>query len=86
MSDLNSQSFAFPDRRQSTAASGEAHLERRQFGNSHAHLSPGARELGAAIDRYKLENRRRFVTYEEIYEIVVNLGYTKPETVTQKQA
>lgn len=86
MSDLNSQSVPFPDRRQGGGSANDAHLERRQFGNSHAHLSPGARELGLAIDRYKLENRRRFVTYEEIYEVVLKLGYAKQETASQKQA
>ncbi|MEZ6108866.1 MAG: hypothetical protein R3B96_22990 [Pirellulaceae bacterium] len=86
MSDITSQSFPYPDRRQPSANGPEPFVERRQFGNSHSHLSPGARELGTAIDRYKLEHRRRFVTYEEIYEIILKLGYTKPEAMAQKQA
>lgn len=87
MSDLNPESLPFPDRRRNPSAVGESGSERRQFGNSHAHLPPGARELGLAIDRYKLEHRRRFVTYEEMYEIMLSLGYSKTEpTPAQKQA
>lgn len=52
-------------------------MERRQFTNSHHELTPGARELAQAIDEYKLRNRRRFVTYEEIYDVVMALGYRK---------
>ena len=86
MSDLNPESLPFADRRRNPSPAGDAGSERRQFGNSYAQLQPGARELGMAIDRYKLENRRRFITYEEMYEIIVALGYVKPETPTQKQA
>ncbi|HAN96431.1 MAG TPA: hypothetical protein DCQ98_02890 [Planctomycetaceae bacterium] len=87
MSEQDHESLPFPDRRRAAAFPGEGSVERRQFGNSLAHLSPGARELGSAIDRYKLENRRRFVTYEEMYEIITKLGYAKTEpSPVQKQA
>ncbi|MBS0210240.1 MAG: hypothetical protein JSS27_14945 [Planctomycetes bacterium] len=49
--------------------------ERRQFADSHAELSPDAQELGNAIDNYKLMHRRRFVTYEEMLEVIKSLGY-----------
>lgn len=52
--------------------------ERRQFSNSHDGLSPPAQELARAIDLYKLEHRRRFITYEEMYQVISSLGYTKP--------
>ncbi|MBA2116372.1 hypothetical protein [Bremerella alba] len=52
-------------------------FERRQFTNSHEGLSPGAQELAMAIDEYKLRNRRRFITYEEMYEIISGLGYSQ---------
>ncbi|MBI1247651.1 hypothetical protein GC197_07350 [bacterium] len=52
-------------------------FERRQFTNSHEGLSPGAQELAQAIDQYKLRNRRRFITYEEMYEIITALGYSQ---------
>jgi hypothetical protein len=51
--------------------------ERRQFTNSHAELSCGAKELADAIDQYKLAHRRRFITYEEILHVVQSLGYHK---------
>ncbi len=57
-------------------------LERRQFSNSHAELSPPAREIALAIDEYKLRHRRRFITYEEMYAVLVELGYHKTEAVT----
>jgi hypothetical protein len=51
--------------------------ERRQFTNSHSELSPDARELATAIDEYKLRRRRRFITFEEMLEVVQSLGYRK---------
>lgn len=66
---------AFVDRRHDSA--GSPQIERRQFGNSYEELSPEARELGLAVDRYKLMNRRRYVTYEELLEVVHSLGYSK---------
>ena len=52
-------------------------LERRQFTNSHDELSPDARELALAIDAYKLHHRRRFITYEEMLDVIQSLGYSK---------
>lgn len=51
--------------------------ERRQFANSHASLSPDARQLAEAIDGYKLRNRRRFITFEEMLNVIHELGYRK---------
>lgn len=76
---LQSESLAEPtyqDRRQNHTA-GPNGIERRQFGNSHHSLTPAARELAEAIDNYKLQNRRRFITYEEMLNVVQALGYTK---------
>ncbi|MEZ6135882.1 MAG: hypothetical protein R3C53_13325 [Pirellulaceae bacterium] len=52
-------------------------FERRQFGNSHHGLSPAARELAEAIDAYKLQHRRRFITFEEMLQVITELGYSK---------
>ena len=52
-------------------------VERRQFGNCYDGLSPDAQELATAIDGYKLQNRRRFITYEEMLSVIVGLGYHK---------
>ncbi len=54
-----------------------AGLERRQFANSHATLSPDARELAEAIDAYKVEHRRRYITFEEMLKVIHTLGYQK---------
>lgn len=66
----------FVDRRQSNGSSGQGQ-ERRQFANSHASLSPDARQLAEAIDSYKLQNRRRFITFEEMLTVIQSLGYRK---------
>lgn len=54
-------------------------FERRQFGNSHSTLSPDARELAEAIDAYKVEHRRRFITFEEMLKVIHLLGYSKQQ-------
>ena len=64
---------SFVDRRAAAADAGLA--ERRQFGSTHSDLSPDARELAVAIDRYKLEFRRRYITCEEMLAVVKKLGY-----------
>ncbi len=51
--------------------------ERRQFTNSHEGLSPAAHELAVAIDEYKSVHRRRFITYEEMLNVIQSLGYAK---------
>lgn len=52
-------------------------LERRQFSDGHSNLSPEAAELGHAIDQYKLEARRRYISYEEMLAVIKSLGYRK---------
>jgi hypothetical protein len=66
----------FVDRRQNSSP-GAGGAERRQFGNTHYGLSPAARELAEAIDSYKLQHRRRYVTYEEMLQVITKLGYVK---------
>lgn len=51
--------------------------ERRQFGNSYSDLSPRAKELAEAIDQYKLLHRRRFVTADELLDVIEALGYRR---------
>lgn len=65
----------FVDRRARSGAPGG--VERRQFASSHQGLSPEARELAMAIDSYKLEHRRRYVTFEEMLQVINQLGYHK---------
>ena len=75
MSQLVQTTEQFVDRRSSHET--PTHGERRQFGNNYDALSPDARELANAIDQYKLRHRRRFITYEEMLDVVQSLGYSK---------
>ena len=68
---------AFIDRRQSVGGTRMHGPERRQFQDSHDGSSFEARELAEAIDQYKLMHRRRFITYEELYDVISGLGYHK---------
>ena len=70
------ETMPFVDRR-SSAGGNVPGRERRQFTNSHSELSPAARELATAIDQYKLERRRRFITFEEMLAVIHSLGYSK---------
>lgn len=66
----------FVDRRASSGTrSGGS--ERRQFGNSHSGLSPDGRELALAIDQYKVEHHRRYLTCDEIINVLEDLGYSR---------
>jgi hypothetical protein len=67
----------FVDRRAPGIDGGNS--ERRQFGSSHSDLSPDAKELAIAIDRYKIENRRRYITCEEMLAVFKTLGYRRDE-------
>ena len=52
-------------------------IERRQFANSHNELSAPARELAVAIDAFKLGHHRRFISFEEMLQVIESLGYRK---------
>ena len=65
----------FVDRRQQLGIAERG--ERRQFGNSHKNLSPDGRQLAEAIDAYKVENRRRYITTDELLGILGELGYKR---------
>ena len=67
----------FVDRRQQTDATRTNGPDRRQFRDGHLASRPEVRELADAIDQYKLRHRRRFITFEELYDVIVNLGYAK---------
>lgn len=67
----------FVERRAESSLDRDDGPERRQFSNSYASLDPEVKELAEAIDHYKLQHRRRFITFEELHGVVVSLGYTK---------
>jgi hypothetical protein len=67
----------FVDRRGAIPTGNEPLFERRQFANSYDELSPEAADLARAIDGYKVQHRRRFITFEEMLSVIKSLGYTK---------
>jgi len=70
-------SETFVDRRGPVPTSDGPLFERRQFANSYDELSPEAAELARAIDGYKVQHRRRFVTFEEMLGVIKSLGYSR---------
>lgn len=75
MQPVAEQQTAFTDRR--SGAQGPPGVERRQFSDARADSRPEVRELAEAVDQYKLLHRRRFVTFDELYDVMVALGYHK---------
>lgn len=72
------QDFGFVDRRRQSAGSRPDGMpERRQFQDARTYANPDAAELAEAIDSYKLTHRRRFITYEELHDVITRLGYVK---------
>lgn len=67
----------FVDRRSANPGTSTSGHERRQFSDGRQDLSADAAELGSAIDQYKLLNRRRYISYEEMLSIIQSLGYSK---------
>jgi hypothetical protein len=65
----------FVDRRSSDGE--PSRPERRQFGSSHAGLSDDGRELALAIDEYKVQHHRRYLTCDEMLKVLWSLGYVK---------
>jgi hypothetical protein len=51
--------------------------ERRQFRDGNRSARPEVAEFADAVDKYKVSNRRRFITFEELYDVMVSLGYHK---------
>ena len=75
--DVDTSSNAFVDRRNYTVTTPRPAVERRQFTNSHEGPVYEARELAVAIDEYKSQHRRRFITYEEMLAVIKELGYRR---------
>ncbi len=51
--------------------------ERRQFKATPDPTRPDVAEFAAAVDAYKLRHRRRFVTFDELFDVMTELGYHK---------
>ncbi|MEZ6067360.1 MAG: hypothetical protein R3B90_17025 [Planctomycetaceae bacterium] len=65
----------FVDRRQGNAD--QPVRERRQFTPSYDSARVEVNEMAKAIDEYKMRHRRRFITFEELYDVIAGLGYHK---------
>ena len=74
---LEQKSAEFADRRQLPSSTWAGGFERRQFGNTYNSAREEVNELAIAIDQYKLRHRRRFITFEELYDVITVLGYHK---------
>ena len=69
------ESDDFVDRRRERGS--QESSERRQFGSSHEGLSDAGRELALAIDQYKLQHHRRYITCDEMLLVITRLGYSQ---------
>ncbi len=63
----------FVDRRQKPGTGERG--ERRQFGNSYHNLSSEGQQLAEAIDAYKVDHHRRYITTDELLSVLGRLGY-----------
>ena len=66
----------FEDRRRAAQGT-EGGRERRQFRDGDRSNRPEVAELADAVDSYKVHNRRRFITFEELFDVMQKLGYHK---------
>lgn len=57
--------------------SSKAGFERRQFRDGNRSVRPEVAEFAHAVDEYKITNRRRFITFEELFDVMASLGYHK---------
>lgn len=67
----------FVDRRRVADTGSQEGRERRQVQDSRAAGRPDVNEFAEAVDRYKVAHHRRFITFEELYDVMVSLGYHK---------
>ena len=73
---ITPQSPDFVERRSPTAVP-EGGRERRQFKDGNRSQRPEVAEFADAVDIYKVSHRRRFITFEELYDVMTSLGYHK---------
>lgn len=52
-------------------------MERRQFRDGNRSARPEVAELANAVDDYKIHHRRRFITFEELFDVMISLGYVR---------
>lgn len=61
--------------RRSADRSNTAGPERRQFRDGNRSARPEVAEFADAVDHYKISRRRRFITFDELFDVFSSLGY-----------
>jgi hypothetical protein len=61
--------------RRSSASNDPTGFERRQFRDGNRSVRPEVEQFANAVDDYKITHRRRFITFEELYDVMMSLGY-----------
>ncbi len=74
--DQTATSAEFTDRRRSDQGNANGR-EQRQFRDGNRSDRPEVAEFADAVDAYKMRNRRRFITFEELFSVIEELGYHK---------
>jgi len=72
----STQSPDFVDRRAARGAD-DMKVERRQFKDGNRSVRPEVAEFADAVDEYKISHHRRFITFEELFDVMTSLGYHK---------
>ena len=67
----------FVERRQRDVGSASTGSERRQFRDGDRSARPEVAELANAVDDYKIAHHRRFITFEELFDVMTSIGYHK---------
>lgn len=67
----------FTERRQRDAGAPLGASERRQFRDGDRSARPEVAELANAVDDHKIAHHRRFITFEELFDVMASLGYHK---------
>lgn len=75
MNETATPKVAFEDRRRSDRNGSSPGFERRQFQDGNRSERPEVAEFSSAVDEYKIANRRRFITFDELYDVFTSLGY-----------
>lgn len=67
----------FVERRQRDVGTTPSVSERRQFRDGDRSARPEVAEFANAVDDYKIARHRRFITFEELFDVMASLGYHK---------
>ena len=67
----------FVERRQCDVGTTPSVAERRQFRDGDRSARPEVAEFANAVDDYKIARHRRFITFEELFDVMASLGYHK---------